>query len=167
VAIRLLGAETPIVLLIFEPEQREAFAPVTGKLVSRVAKSVIRPVSVTRRMLCAAGGFRSNKGVPQMIRLPKWVFMALALALLVGLAGTAAAAEIKGKIKIVTADKNELVVTDKDGKEMKFQVNEDAKISLADKDTKLAELKVDDDVTVTFEKKDGKLLVSIIRSERK
>ena len=102
-----------------------------------------------------------------MIRLPKWVFMALALALLVGLAGTAAAAEIKGKIKIVTADKNELVVTDKDGKEMKFQVNEDAKISLADKETKLADLKADDEVTVTYEKKDGKMLVSKIRSERK
>jgi len=155
------------VRLILGPEQREAVAPVTGKLVARVAKSVYRPVSVTRRMLCAAGGFRSNKGVHLMVRLPKWVFMALALALLVGLAGTAAAAEIKGKIKIVKADKNELVVTDKDGKEMKFQVNEDAKISLADKETKLADLKEDDEVTVTYEKKDGKMLVSKIRSERK
>jgi hypothetical protein len=122
---------------------------------------------VTRRTFRATGGFRSNKGVQQMVRLPKWLFMALALALLVGLAGTAAAAEVKGKIKIVTADKNELVVTDKDGKEMKFQVNEDAKISLADKETKLADLKADDQVTVTYEKKDDKMLASKIQSERK
>src|SRR6266849_8622386 len=91
----VVGGSDGFERMLKKPEQREAIAPVTGKRVSRVAKSDCRPVSVTRRMLCAAGGFRSNKGVPLMIRLPKWLFMALALALLVGLAGTAAAAEIK------------------------------------------------------------------------
>jgi hypothetical protein len=122
---------------------------------------------VTRRTFRAAGGSRSNKGVQPMVRLPKWLFMALALALLVGLAGIATAAEVKGKITNITADKGELVVTDKDGKDLKFQVSEDAKISLADKEVKLADLKQDDEVTVTYEKKDGKMLVSKIRGERK
>jgi Cu/Ag efflux protein CusF len=102
-----------------------------------------------------------------MVRLPKWLLMVLALALLLGLTAPVLAAEAKGKIKSVAADKKQLVVTDKDGKDWDFQMNEDAKITLADKDTKLADLKAGDEVTITYEKKDGKLMVSKILSERK
>jgi len=93
--------------------------------------------------------------------------MVLALALLLGLTAPVLAAEAKGKIKSVAPDKKQLVVTDKDGKDWDFQMNEDAKITLADKDTKLADLKAGDEVTITYEKKDGKLMVSKILSERK
>ena len=52
-----------------------------------------------------------------MIRLPKWFLLILALAVLVGLTASASAADTtKGKIKSVTADKKELVMTDQNNK---------------------------------------------------
>jgi len=102
-----------------------------------------------------------------MVRFPNWLRTVLALAILVALTAPVLAAEARGKIKSITADKNELVVTDKDGKDFDLSMNKDAKITLADKDVKIADLKVGDAVTVTYEKKDGKLMVSTIRTERK
>jgi ABC-type ATPase with predicted acetyltransferase domain len=111
--------------------------------------------------------FSSNKGELPMIRSSSWLLMVLALAMLLGLTATASAAEAKGKIKSVTADKNELVVTDKDGKDRTFQMNEDGKVTLDDKASKLGDLKVGDEVIVTYEKKDDKLMVSKLSSTRK
>src|SRR5262249_20783996 len=101
-----------------------------------------------------------------MIRLPKWFLVFVAVALLLGLASPALAAEVKGKIKSISADKNEFVLTDNDGKDMTFQLDDDAKVRLNDKDSKLRELKKDDEVTVTYEKKGDKLIASEIRCKR-
>ncbi len=60
----------------------------------------------------------------------------------------------------------ELTVTDQDGKDLKFVLDDDAKIQLNDKDTKLKELKKGDEITVTYEKKDGKLIASKIECKR-
>ena len=101
-----------------------------------------------------------------MIRLPKWVLMALAMTLLVAVAAPALAAEVKGKIKSITADKREFTVTDNDAKNFEFILLEDGKVKLGDKDGKLSDLKEGDQVTITYEKKDGKLMVSEIKCKR-
>jgi biopolymer transport protein ExbD len=102
-----------------------------------------------------------------MVRLPKWLVVALALVLIVGLATPVLAAETKGKIKSVSADKNQFVFTDQDGKEWTFDVDKDAKIRLADKALKLDELKAGDEATVTYEKQGDKLIAKEVRCEKK
>ena len=102
-----------------------------------------------------------------MIRLPKWVVVVLALAIVVGMAAPAVAAEVKGKIKTVSADKKELTCTDKDGKEWTFQIPAETKIRLADKDVKLNDLKAGEEVTVTYEKKGDTFIASEVRCEKK
>jgi hypothetical protein len=87
--------------------------------------------------------------------------------LVVGLASPALAAEAKGKVKSVTADMKEFVVTDKDGKDWTFTLGDDAKIRLGDKELRLNELKVDDEVTFTYERKGDKMTATEIRCERK
>jgi hypothetical protein len=95
-----------------------------------------------------------------MIRMPKWLLMVLALALLVALSSPVLADESKGKIKSVNGDKKEFVMTDNNGKDWTFQLAEDGKIRLADQDGKLSDLKEGDEITVTYEKKDDKLIAS-------
>lgn len=102
-----------------------------------------------------------------MIRLPKWAALLLALALLLGLAAPVLADEAKGRIKSVTADKNEFVLTDSNAKDWTFQVDDNAKIRLGDKDGKLNELKVGDEVTIQYKKSGDKLTANEIRCERK
>ncbi len=102
-----------------------------------------------------------------MIRLPKWFLVVLALAMLAGLASAALADETaKGKIKQVTIDKKEFVVTDAGGKDLTFTLSEDAKVQLADKDVKLDDLKVGDEVEIKYEKKGDKLMAKEIRAKR-
>jgi Cu/Ag efflux protein CusF len=95
-----------------------------------------------------------------MIRLPKWLLMVLALTLIVAFATPLLADEAKGKIKSVSADKKEFVMTDNDGKDMTFQLAEDGKVRVANQDAKLSDLKEGDQVTITYEKKDDKLIAS-------
>jgi biopolymer transport protein ExbD len=102
-----------------------------------------------------------------MVRLPKWCLGLLALVLVLGLAMPALAAETKGKIKSVDAEKAQMVVTDQDNKEWTFNVDKDAKVLVNDKESKLADLKADDEVTITHEKKGGKFIASEIRCARK
>jgi hypothetical protein len=104
-----------------------------------------------------------------MIRLPKWTLVVLALAVLVGLAGAALAADetAKGKIKKVTADKHEFVLTDSKDKDWTFTTAKDAKIRLADKDIKLDDLKVGDEVEVKYEKKGDQMTATEITVKRK
>ena len=110
-----------------------------------------------------------------MIRLPKWFLIVLAMTLLLAVAAPVLADEVKGKIKSITADKREFTVTDNDGKNHEFVLNEDGKVKLGDKDGKvklgdkdgkLSDLKEGDEVTITYEKKDGKLMVSEIKCKR-
>ncbi len=100
-----------------------------------------------------------------MIRLPKWVFVVLALTLVVG---TAVAADTaKGKIKSVTADKQEFVLTDTNGKDWTFHMDPKATVRLNDKDSKLADLKPGDDVEIKYEKKGDRFVAEDIRCTRK
>ncbi len=101
-----------------------------------------------------------------MIRLPKWLMAVLGIAILLALTSPALALEAKGKIKKISVDDKELTVTDQDGKDLKFVLDDDAKIQLNDKDTKLKELKKGDEITVTYEKKEGKLIASKVECKR-
>jgi hypothetical protein len=101
-----------------------------------------------------------------MIRLPKWLIALLSIAILLGLTSSVLALEAKGKIKSVSDDKKELIVTDKDGKDLKFLMDDDAKIQLNDKDSKISELKKGEEVTVTYDKKGEKLIASKVACKR-
>ena len=91
----------------------------------------------------------------------------LALAFVFALVGTAAAADAKGKIKSVTADKGQFVMVDDTGKNWTISVANDAKVRLNDKESKLADLQSDDEVQVTYEKDGDKMVASSIRATRK
>ena len=101
-----------------------------------------------------------------MLRPPKWFLIVLAMTLLLAVAAPVLADEVKGKIKSITADKREFTVTDSDGKNHEFVLNEDGKVKLGDKDSKLNDLKEGNEVTITYEKKDGKLMVSEIKCKK-
>jgi len=103
-----------------------------------------------------------------MIRLSHCLGMALALVILLGLVTSAKAAEeVKGKIKKITADQMEFVLTDKDGKDWDFKVDATAKIQLNDKEGKLEDLKENDEVTVKYTKQGAKFTATEIKAERK
>jgi hypothetical protein len=91
----------------------------------------------------------------------------LALAFVFALVTAAYAADAKGKIKSVTADKNQFVMTDDTGKSWTISVATDAKVRLNDKESKLADLQSDDEVQVTYEKDGDKMVASSIRATRK
>src|SRR5262245_47968534 len=94
------------------------------------------------------------------------VMLVLSLVLVLGLAGTAAAADAKGKVKSVSADKNEFVVTDNDGKDWTFAMDPAAKVRLNDKDSKLNELKAGDEVDISYKKEGDKLICTAITAKR-
>jgi Cu/Ag efflux protein CusF len=103
-----------------------------------------------------------------MFRLPHCLGLALALALLLGFVASAKAAEeVKGKIKKITPDQMEFVLTDKDGKDWDFKVDPTAKIQLNDKEGKLEDLKENDEVTVKYTKQGAKFTATEIKAERK
>jgi hypothetical protein len=91
----------------------------------------------------------------------------LALAFVFALVTAAYAADAKGKIKTVTADKNQFVMTDDTGKNWTINVATDAKVRLNDKESKLADMQADDEVQVTYEKDGDKMVASSIRATRK
>ena len=102
-----------------------------------------------------------------MIRLPKWVLVVLAIALVLGMTSSVMAAEAKGKIKSIGDDQKEFVLTDADGKDWTFHMNQDAKVRLNDNESKINELKAGDEVTVTYEKKGDKLIAAEVQCKRK
>lgn len=90
-----------------------------------------------------------------------------ALVAVFALAGSALAADAKGKIKTVTADKNEFVMTDADGKAWTIHSGKDCKFTLNDKAAKLSDLQADDEVTITYEKEGDRLVASAVKANRK
>lgn len=103
-----------------------------------------------------------------MISIPRWFVVVLALVVLLGFSVPAQAAEtVKGKVIKVSADKNEMTLTDKDGKEWRFQIDDNAKVRLNDKDSKLQDLKAGDEVEIKYEKQGDKHIAREIRCERK
>ncbi len=93
--------------------------------------------------------------------------MLLALALLVGLATPALAAEAKGKIASVQADKNEFVLTDANNKNWTFHCVKDCKILIKDRPSKLADLQRGDEVTITYDREGDKLMATEVKCTRK
>jgi hypothetical protein len=101
-----------------------------------------------------------------MLRLPKWVLMVLAVALVLGLYGRSLAADAKdatdttrGTIKSVNDADKSFVMTDKNGKDWTFHMDDNAKVRLANnKEGKLADLKKGDDVEIKYTKKADRLI---------
>jgi hypothetical protein len=102
-----------------------------------------------------------------MIHIVRRLAPALALVAALVVGSAALAADAKGKVKTVTADKNEFVIVDEGGKSWTIMMAKDGKISLNDKQGKLADLQADDEVTVTYEKDGEKLVASNIKATRK
>ena len=102
-----------------------------------------------------------------MIRILRRFAPVLALLAVFTLASAAFAIDAKGKVKTVTADKNEFVMTDDTGKSWTIMVSKDAKVQLNGKDSKLADLQADDEVQISYEKDGEKLVASSIRATRK
>ena len=102
-----------------------------------------------------------------MIRVLRGFAPVFALLAVFALASSAAAAEAKGKIKTVTADKNEFVMNDADGKAWTFTAAPTCKVTVNDKESKLADLQADDEVQVTYEKDGDKNNCTVIKATRK
>jgi hypothetical protein len=102
-----------------------------------------------------------------MIRVPKVYLGALAVILLLAVAMPLLAAETKGAITSVAADKNQFVMRDTDGKNWTFHLNATGKVFINDKEGKLADLQAKDEVTVTYEKAGDNLNASEVRCTRK
>jgi hypothetical protein len=101
------------------------------------------------------------------MRLSKLWVVVLALALVAVLTTPVLAADTKGRIKSVSDDKNQFVMTDENGKDWTFDLADDAKVSLNGKASKLNELKAGDDVGVIYTKKGDKLIASEVRGKKK
>jgi hypothetical protein len=82
-------------------------------------------------------------------------------------ATTAFAADTKGKVQTVSADKNEFVMKDAAGKAWTIHGGKTCKITVNAKESKLADLQADDEVQVTYEKDGEKLVASSVRATRK
>jgi hypothetical protein len=91
----------------------------------------------------------------------------IALAFAFTLCTAAYAADAKGKIKTVTADKHEFVITDSDGKAWTFMCTDKGKILINDKESKLSDLQADDEVVITYDKDGEKLVASQVKATRK
>jgi hypothetical protein len=105
--------------------------------------------------------------VRTVVHILRRIVPLLALVAVLGFAATAFAADAKGKIKTVSADKNEFVMADADGKNWTIMASKDCKFTLNDKESKLADLQADDEVAVTYEKDGDKLVASAVRATRK
>jgi hypothetical protein len=93
--------------------------------------------------------------------------LVFALVAVLGLVSAAAAAEAKGKIKTVSADKNEFVMTDTGGKSWTFHAGKDCKVTVNGKAEKLADLQADDQVDITYDKDGDRLVASAVAATRK
>lgn len=91
--------------------------------------------------------------------------LAVAFTLLIGVA--AYAAEAKGKIGSVNADKNEFVMADDAGKNWTIMTDKNVKVLVNDKASKLGDLQANDEVVVTYEKDGEKLIAKEIKATRK
>jgi Cu/Ag efflux protein CusF len=101
-----------------------------------------------------------------MIRLPSWMLVVLAMALLIGLTAPVLADEAQGKIKSVSADKNQFVLTDTKGKDWTFDLDAKATVRVNDRAGKFNDLKAGDEVTITYNQKGDKLIAREVRAKR-
>lgn len=85
-----------------------------------------------------------------MSRQPKWFVALLALTLVATLAVPVWAADTMGKLKSITPEKKEFVLTDTAGKDWPFLVDPAARVVIAGKPAKLEELKAGDEVLLGY-----------------
>lgn len=102
-----------------------------------------------------------------MIRLPVILIGLLVVALLVGVATPALAADAAGKIKTVSADKGQFQMADANNKNWTVTLGTNAKVLLNDKEVKLADLQADDEVAIIYERDGEKIVASEVRCKRK
>ncbi len=102
-----------------------------------------------------------------MIRLPFTLMGILVLALLVGVATPALAADASGKIKSVEADKGQFTMVDVNNKTWTITLGTNAKVFLNDKEAKLADCQADDEVSIKYERDGEKFVASEVRCKRK
>jgi len=83
-------------------------------------------------------------------------------------AGTGAQATeaVRGQIKRVAADQNQLLLKDQNGKDMTFQLGQDARVRLNNKDGKVTDLKEGDDVIIRYQRQGDNLAVREICADR-
>lgn len=79
----------------------------------------------------------------------------------------AVAADAKGKIKSVAAERAEVVMTDDASKSWTITAAKDCKIKINDVDSKIEDLQAGDEITVTYEKDADRLIARSIRATRK
>jgi hypothetical protein len=79
----------------------------------------------------------------------------------------AAAADAKGKVKSVTAERAEVVMVDDASKSWTIIAAKDCKVKVNDLDSKLEDLQAGDEITVTYEKDGDRLVARSIRATRK
>jgi biopolymer transport protein ExbD len=91
----------------------------------------------------------------------------LSLVFVLALTVTALAADTKGKIKSVEADKQQFVFADANGKNWTVTLAKDGKVFVNDKEGKLGDLQSGDEATITYEKDGDKLTASAVRATRK
>jgi hypothetical protein len=94
------------------------------------------------------------------------LFALFALLMLLGLTATAAAGEIRGKVKQVDPDRLEFVVERSSGEVIRFQMDEDAQVLINNKDATLAELEVGDHVNVIHRQDGGNMMAIEVRCKR-
>ena len=101
-----------------------------------------------------------------MNRLPRIWVLAVVMVCLLCLVAPALAAEAKGKIKTVTPDKNEFVMTDVNNKDWTFMAANGCKVFIDNKEGKLADLQAGHQVTITYDRDGDKLLAKEIRASK-
>jgi hypothetical protein len=75
--------------------------------------------------------------------------------------------ETRGKIKSINPDKNEFVLSDKEGNDWRFRMSDKAKVQVGNnKAGTLQDLKVGEAVLVTYKKTGDSLLASEVRSDK-
>lgn len=92
---------------------------------------------------------------------------ALALVALFAFTLAAAAADAKGRVKSVTAERSEVVMTDDASKTWTVIAAKDCKVKVNDADSKIEDLRAGDEVTITYEKDGDRLVARSIRATRK
>ena len=104
-----------------------------------------------------------------MLRLtrPAAVGLVGLFVIVLGATSVASAADAKGKIKSVTADRSEVAMIDNAGKSWTITAAKDCKVRLNDKDSKLADLKAGDAIMITYAKSGEKLVAQTILATRK
>jgi biopolymer transport protein ExbD len=102
-----------------------------------------------------------------MIRASRTWMGLLSLVFVLALTVTALAADTKGKIKSVEADKHQFVFADSNGKNWTVTLAKDGKVFLNDKEGKLGDLQAGDEATITYEKSGDAITASAVRCTRK